>query len=118
MTNGTLTKKIMSAAKTLQGEELLNEAKRQMRRFPLSSEKLLYDNDKGKVSPEAWDILLQAAVETDKEKFEDCNRMLVESGCEPYTSFGRYDTQPEQTAKMKEDLAKLDAHDPFWDDAD
>jgi hypothetical protein len=90
MTNGTITKNILAAAKTLTGSVLLGRAKSLMRSFPLSSEKLLYDSDAPKVSKENWAILLQAAVETDKEKLVDCNMLLAEAGLTLDTEYGRY----------------------------
>ncbi len=108
MTNGTLTKRLLKAAKTETGETLLNTAKQIMRRFPLSSEKLVYDSDKGKVPIEAWKILILASVETDKEKFEQCNKELAAAGCELYTNYGRYDTQPEVTAKLRAESLAAD----------
>jgi len=93
MTNGQLTKQLLKAAKTEAGEQLAQTACSIMRRFPLSSYKLLYDSDEKKVTPEAWSMLLQAAVQTDEEKLKDCNAMYAEAGCELATTFGRY-TQP------------------------
>lgn len=89
MTNGTITKQILKAAKFETGADLLQTAKSLMRRFPLSSEKILFESDKAKVAPEEWAILLQAAVETDKAKLDECNRMLKAAGCKPYKAFGR-----------------------------
>lgn len=93
MTNGTITKQILKAAKELSGETLYFHAAHLMQSFPLSSEKLLYDWDKDKVSPKNWPILLKAAVTTDKIKGEQCNRLLKEAGCKPYTSYGRWSSK-------------------------
>lgn len=87
MTNRQRTKQIMKAAKTQTGEQLLITAVNLMRRFPLSSEKLIYDRDAYRVTPEAWGILLQAAIQTDKEKLDSCNRILVGFRLK---SYGRY----------------------------
>lgn len=91
MTNGQLTKMILAAAKTEKSEDiLLYKAKALMNRFPLSSEKLLYEQDRTKVPQEAWKILLHAAIETDKEKLEAMNRLLKEVGLRCDKKFGRY----------------------------
>ena len=90
MTNGTLTKQMLKAAKTQDGQELIDTAKAIMRRFPLSSHKLLYDDDKARVGEAKFALLEQAAIATDEEKMRDCNRMLKEVGCKPYTSYGRF----------------------------
>jgi len=90
MTNGTITKKLLKAGKTQTGTALLETAKSLFERFPLSSVHLLYDRDSGTVSPEAWAVLLQAAVETDKVKLEQKNRLLAGYGMKPEKEFGRY----------------------------
>lgn len=89
MTNGTITKKLLKAAKELTGDKLKETATYMMLMFPLSSHKLLYDTDKGKVSPEAWEILLEVAVATDTRKGESANRLLITAGCKPMTEYGR-----------------------------
>src|SRR5678809_1181981 len=90
MTNGQLTKQIMAAAKTQTGDRLLQTAASLMRRFPLSSYKLIYDSDASKVSKEAWAVLIRAAILTDKEKLVGCNALLVEAGLKPDKEYGRY----------------------------
>ena len=91
MTNGDLTRKILKAAHALTGKPLLEEAKRLMRKFPLSSDKLLYDKDKFPIPLENWKILIQAAIETDGEKAAIGNRLMVEAGGKPiFKSFGRW----------------------------
>jgi hypothetical protein len=90
MTNGTLTKMILKAAKTEVGDKLFGTAANLMNRFPLSSNHLLYDSDKAKVTPEAWAVLIRAAVFTDKVKLADANRLLVEAGLKPDKEYGRY----------------------------
>jgi hypothetical protein len=89
MTNGHLTKKLLAAAKTQSGGQLASTAKSIMRRFPLSSHHLIYDQDRSKVAPGAWDTLLQAAVQTDTEKLAMLNTSRREMGLSPETSFGR-----------------------------
>lgn len=91
MTNGTLTKQLLKAAQTQTGKQLLDTARNIMRRFPLSSEKLLYDSDKPKVTDEAWLTLLRAAHDTDKEKLAECNSLRKEAGLKPDNRYGRYD---------------------------
>lgn len=90
MTNGQLTKKILAAAKTLQGDDLRQELDRLMMMFPLSSHKLVYDNDAQKVTPEAWTVVLEVAVATDKRKLDSLNTLYKDTGMGSETTFGRY----------------------------
>jgi hypothetical protein len=90
MTSGQITKQILNAAKTSSGAELYHFAKRALSRFPLSSYKILYGRDAEKVTPEAWETLMRAAVDSDREKLARVNEMLVEAGMPADTSFGRF----------------------------
>lgn len=91
MTNGTITKAILKAAKTQSGDALLYTASNLMNRFPLSSYKLLYDSDKAKVTPEAWEVLIQAALRTDERKLKGVNQWLAEAGIKKLDKeFGRF----------------------------
>jgi hypothetical protein len=90
MTNGTLTRRILKDAKTLTGDTLFSAVKRHMSQFPLSSYKLVYPSDKPKVSPEAWEVIIRAAIETDRQKLAEVNSLRKECGLKPDTEFGRY----------------------------
>jgi hypothetical protein len=93
MTNGDITKRILKAAQVETGAKLFQTAANHMRRFPLSSEKLLYESDRAKVPAPAWEVLVRAAVQTDKEKLENLNAFSTQMGLEPETEFGRYTTK-------------------------
>ena len=64
-----------------------------MMSFPLSSHKLVYDEDAENlsISEGRWQQVIAVAIETDKAKLELQNRCLVSMGGEPETSFGRYE---------------------------
>lgn len=81
VTNGTITKRILKAAKTMEvGPALKKEFIKHLNSFPMSSTKLVYDEDEGKMSGEKWIMLLAAAVETDKAKFEASERWFKSMG--------------------------------------
>ena len=92
VSNGTITKRILKAAKNgVAGPELKREFLKHLHSFPLSSHKLVYDSDEGKMSGEVWILLLEAAAESDKAKFEEQNRWLVSMGGKPKNlPYGRY----------------------------
>lgn len=71
------------------GDALRTHATQLFNRFPLSSHKLLYESDKEKVTPDAWQVLEEVAVATDKAKLADCNKLWAEAGCELEKEFGR-----------------------------
>jgi hypothetical protein len=91
MTNGTLTKKIIKAAKTVATPRLAAKVTPIFSRFPLSSHNLLYPSDRSKVSTEAWTVLERVATETDRIKAQRCNIKLRAARCKPYTSYGRWE---------------------------
>lgn len=81
VTNGTITKRILKAAKKMAPDaELKKEFIKHLNSFPMSSTKLVYDSDKGKMDPDVWNLLLEAAVETDKAKFEASERWFKSMG--------------------------------------
>ena len=93
VSNGTITKRILKAAKKAKASfELKAEFVKHLNSFPLSSTKLVYDEDEGKMDSEVWIMLMAAAVETDKAKFEASERWFKSMGAKmsgglPY---GRY----------------------------
>jgi len=102
MTNGTITKRILKAVKTLEGAALKSEVLRQLHSFPLSSHKLVYDADAPKVPAAAWAIILEACVESDKQKLESLQHSMASMGV-PYdkNSFGRYTAPTPTKSKSK-----------------
>jgi hypothetical protein len=94
-TNGTITKRILKAAKfngKLSGQALESELRKLMMSFPLSSKHLVYDDDEQKHSIPAgrWAQVIAIAIETDKVKLESGNRWMVSMGGKPDSSLGRY----------------------------
>lgn len=90
MTNGQVTKQILKAAKELDGAALVRKVSVLLMSFPLSSHKLVYDNDASKMTEDKWQLLMTACEETDKIKFDGQARWLQSMGMKPATSFGRY----------------------------
>lgn len=79
--NGDITKFLIKI--TIGGaseEEIEDAATRAMMKFPLSSHKLLYDDDHNKVSTRLWTVLLGAAVKTDNIKARQGVSYLVNIG--------------------------------------
>lgn len=98
MNNGDITKKILKAAKNKPvGPELEKEFMMHMNSFPLSSHKLVYNSDKSKMSPEAWDLLIKVSIESDKKKLEKLNDWMASMGMKDgfKSEFGRYSNDPE-----------------------
>lgn len=90
MTNGTITKRILSAAKKQSGEMLSQTVTKLLRSFPLSSHKLVYDADQSKVHPSAWETIIAACIETDIEKKIAQDKYLKSMGASPSSrEFGR-----------------------------
>ena len=92
VSNGTITKRILKAAKKgVAGPVLKAEFVKHLNSFPMSSNKLVYAEDEGKMDGEVWILLLAAAVETDKAKYESQNRWLVSMGGKAGNlPYGRY----------------------------
>jgi hypothetical protein len=93
MTNGQVTKKILAACKKETGETLRRTVSILLHSFPLSSYKLVYDSDALKVPAEAWAILIEACIESDKRKCEGKNSYLTQMGItfsKEDKSFGRF----------------------------
>jgi len=87
MTNGQITKKILRACKSKTGDDLKAAVTGLLRSFPLSSYKLVYEEDQAKVSAEAWAILMTACVATDKRKLESQHQFMKSMDAS-------YDTNP------------------------
>jgi hypothetical protein len=86
-----VTKKILKACNSKKrGEELQKELCRLLNSFPMSSTKLVYEQDRSKVPADVWDVLIDLCVQTDKNKMERCNRAYVPMGLKPITEYGRY----------------------------
>jgi hypothetical protein len=106
-TNGEMTADIMAAAKKYPGHplEVAEFARKLMDKFPLSSKKILYDEDLNKLEATMKEALLKAAIASDKAKFEALQPgnqegyLQTEKGT---PGFGRYDApKPEKAAPVK-----------------
>jgi hypothetical protein len=80
MTNGQITKRILTACKKLTGKALQSHCETLLRSFPLSSHKLVYDCDKDKVPAAAWKVLIAACKVTDERKLRSKNSWLEDMG--------------------------------------
>ena len=97
MTNGQVTKKIMTACKRASSDQEQNDAlrvtvQRLLSSFPLSSTKLVYDRDAAKVDDDIWSLLIEECVKSDNDKMARQNNYLTSLGMkksELTKSFGR-----------------------------
>lgn len=81
-TNGDITRFLLKIAKdpSHTEDELRNAAIQAMRKFPLSSEKMLYDSDLRVMSQVAQRALFAAAVTTDNAKAKNAIYFLTSNG--------------------------------------
>lgn len=90
MTNGQITKKIVSACKTKSGIELQKSLGILLRSFPLSSHMMVYDAHKRDMTEANWEILMKACEKTDNDKLKFQHKWLIEQGVTPTNfNFGR-----------------------------
>lgn len=91
--NGAITYFIRKLAKKEKDPSVVKaEAKKALRSFPLSSYKLVYNEDLEEMSPEIRKAVLEACIETDNEKLEKVRRIEAELGIRSYSPsepFGR-----------------------------
>ena len=107
MTNGQLTKQILRAAKNMTTPDALYAQVSQiMRRFPISSNYLVYDYDCSRFDTSVWAVVWQAAVDTDKAKFDRLCADMKTIGCKQPEEFGRYN--PHKPLKLSGNIVSGD----------